>query len=227
MIGPAGEGGWNGFNVLHTAAGRVGALDLGFLPQKGGKDTVAVLEAAARGDIDFVHLLGADEIDTKKLGKAFVVYQGTHGDAGAHRADVILPGAAYTEQNGTFVNTEGRVQLARRATFPPGDAREDWTILRALSDVLGKRLPYDDIGALRQAMLKDAPHFAEVDRAPANPGADASIWTNIGAAGTIAKTPFDYPITDFYLTNPIARASHVMAECSTLFVRPRLSAAAE
>jgi NADH-quinone oxidoreductase subunit G len=224
MIGPAGEGGWNGFNVLHTAAARVGALDLGFLPQKGGKDTVAILDAASR---DVVYLLGADEIDTKKLGKAFVVYQGSHGDAGAHRADVILPGGAYTEQNGTYVNTEGRVQLARRATFPPGDAREDWTILRALSDVLGKKLPYDDMGALRQAMLKDAPHFAQTDSAPASPGADAAIWTNIGAAGTIAKTPFDYPVKDFYLTNPIARASHVMAECSGLFVKPRLGAAAE
>jgi NADH-quinone oxidoreductase subunit G len=227
MIGPAGEGGWNGFNVLHTAAARVGALDLGFLPQKGGKDTVAILEATARGDLDFVYLLGADEIDTKKLGEAFVVYQGSHGDAGAHRADVILPGAAYTEQNGTYVNTEGRVQLARRATFPPGDAREDWTIIRALSDVLAKKLPYDDLGALRQAMLKDAPHFAQTDRAPANPGADAAIWTNIGAAGTIAKTPFDHAVEDFYLTNPIARASHVMAECSAQFVKPRLGAAAE
>ncbi len=227
MIGPSGEGGWNGFNVLHTAAARVGALDLGFLPQKGGKDTIAILDAAARGDIDFVYLLGADEIDTKKLGQAFVVYQGSHGDAGAHRADVILPGSTYTEQNGTYVNIEGRVQQARRATFPPGDAREDWTILRALSDVLGKKLPYDDMGTLRLAMLKDAPHFAETDRAPAHPGVDVGIWTSIGAAGTIAKTPFEYPVKDFYLTNPIARASHVMAECSSLFVKPRLSAAAE
>jgi NADH-quinone oxidoreductase subunit G len=227
MIGPAGEGGWNGFNVLHTAAGRVGALDIGFLPQKGGRDAVAILDAATRGDIDFVYLLGADELDTKKLGKAFVVYQGTHGDAGAHRADVILPGAAYTEQNATYVNTEGRVQQAKRATFPPGDAREDWTILRALSDVLGKRLPYDDMATLRKAMLIDAPHFANVDTPPANPGADAAIWTNIGAAGTIAKTPLESPIKDFYLTNPIARASHVMAECSSLFVKPRISQAAE
>jgi NADH-quinone oxidoreductase subunit G len=227
MIGPAGEGSWNGFNVLHTAAARVGALDLGFLPQKGGKDTIAILDAAARGDIDFVFLLGADEIDTKKLGKAFVVYQGSHGDAGAHRADVILPGAAYTEQNGTYVNTEGRVQSAQRATFPPGDAREDWAIIRALSDALGKKLPYDDMGALRQAMLKDAPHFAHTGNAPAHPGADTAIWTAIGAAGTITKTPFEYPVKDFYLTNPIARASHVMAECSSQFVKPRLGAAAE
>ncbi|MCE9522793.1 MAG: molybdopterin-dependent oxidoreductase, partial [Alphaproteobacteria bacterium] len=221
------EGGWNGFNVLHTAAGRVGALDLGFLPQKGGRDTIAILEAASRGDVDVVYLLGADELDTKKLGKAFVVYQGSHGDAGAHRADVILPGAAYTEQNGTYVNTEGRVQAARRAGFPPGDAREDWTIIRALSDVLGKRLPYDDLGALRQAMLADAPHFAVADSAPGHPGADAAIWNNIGVAGTIAKSPFQYPIADFYLTNPVARASHVMAECSALFVKPRTAQAAE
>jgi NADH-quinone oxidoreductase subunit G len=227
MIGPAGEGGWNGFNVLHTAAGRVGALDLGFLPQKGGRDTADILDAASRGEIDVVYLLGADEIDTKKLGKAFVVYHGTHGDAGAHRADVILPGAAYTEQNGTYVNTEGRVQQARRATFPPGDAREDWAILRALSDVLGKRLPYDDLTALRTAMLMEAPHFAETDRAPANPGADAAIWTAVGKAGTIAKAPFEYPVKDFYLTNPIARASQVMAECSATFVRPRMAQAAE
>jgi NADH-quinone oxidoreductase subunit G len=227
MIGPAGEGGWNGFNVLHNAAARVGALDIGFMPQKGGRDTATILDAAARGEVDVAYLLGADEIDMQKLGKAFVVYQGTHGDAGAHRADVILPGAAYTEQNGTYVNTEGRVQEAKRATFPPGDAREDWAILRALSDVLGKRLPYDDMGALRRAMLTDAPHFAEIERAPANPGADAAIWTNIGSPGTIAATPFDYPIKDFYLTNPIARASYVMAECSALFVKPKLSQAAE
>jgi NADH-quinone oxidoreductase subunit G len=227
MIGPAGEAGWNGFNVLHTAAARVGALDVGFRPAKGGRDTVAMLDAASRGEVDFVYLLGADEIDMKKLGKAFVVYQGTHGDAAAHRADVILPGAAYTEQNGTYVNTEGRVQLAKRATFPPGDAREDWAILRALSDVLGKRLPYDDMSALRKAMLGDAPHFAEIERAPANPGADPAIWNNIGAAGTIAATPFGYPIKDFYLTNPIARASYVMGECSALFVKPKLSQAAE
>ena len=227
MIGPAGEGGWNGFNVLHTAAARVGALDLGFLPQKGGKDTAGILEAAAKGEIDFLYLLGADEIDSSNLGKTFVVYQGTHGDAGANRANVILPGAAYTEQNGTYVSTEGRVQQARRATFPPGEAREDWAILRALSDVVGKRLPYDDMATLRAAMLADAPHFAATDRAAANPGADAAIWTNIGTKGTITKAPFTYPVRDFYLTNPIARASITMAECSRLFVKPRVAAAAE
>ncbi|HVP84174.1 MAG TPA: NADH-quinone oxidoreductase subunit NuoG, partial [Rhizomicrobium sp.] len=147
-IGPAGtaaEGGWNGFNVLHTAASRVAALDLGFA----SGDMAAILDGASKGDIGFVYLLGADEFDTSKLGNAFVVYQGTHGDAGAHRADVVLPGAAYTEKEGLYANFEGRVQRAKRATFPPGEAKEDWTILRALSEVLGKKLPYDNLEALR------------------------------------------------------------------------------
>ena len=133
--------GWNGFNLLHTAAARVGALDLGFLPGDGGLGLAGILAGAENGEIDVVYLLGADEIDMSRLGSAFVIYQGHHGDAGAHRADVILPGAAYTEKNGTYVNTEGRVQLTRLAAFPPGDAREDWTILRALSGLLDKTLP--------------------------------------------------------------------------------------
>ncbi|MDQ4135428.1 MAG: NADH-quinone oxidoreductase subunit NuoG, partial [Pseudomonadota bacterium] len=124
--------GWNGFGVLHTAAARAGALDLGFVPGVGGLDTFGI---AHRGEVDVIYNLSADEIDIPA--GPFVVYQGTHGDRGAHRADVILPGAAYTEKSGTYVNTEGRVQMANRASFPPGDAREDWAILRALSDVLG------------------------------------------------------------------------------------------
>ncbi|MFN3934159.1 MAG: NADH-quinone oxidoreductase subunit NuoG, partial [Parvibaculum sp.] len=132
------SGEWNGFSVLHTAAARVGGLDLGFVPGAGGRDVAGILDGASKGEISFVYLLGADEIDMAKLGSAFVVYQGTHGDAGAHRADVILPGAAYTEKPATWVNTEGRVQLGRRAVFPPGQAREDWAILRALSAVIGK-----------------------------------------------------------------------------------------
>ncbi len=136
MIGPAGsaaEGGWNGFNVLHTAASRVAALDLGFVK---GRDLAGIIDGAQKGEIDFVYLLGADEFDVGHLGRAFVVYQGSHGDAGAHNADVVLPGAAYTEKDGLYANFEGRVQRARRATFPPGEAKEDWAILRALSDVL-------------------------------------------------------------------------------------------
>ena len=143
--------GWNGFNVLHTAAARVGGLDLGFLPGEGGKSTVGILAGAGRGEIEVVYLLGADEIDMAGLGKAFVIYQGHHGDAGAHRADVILPGAAYTEKNGTYVNTEGRVQLGRLAAFPPGDAREDWTIIRALSGLIGEALPYDNLASCANA----------------------------------------------------------------------------
>ncbi len=230
MIGPAGtpaEGGWNGFNVLHTAAARVGALDLGFVPGEGGRDVSGILDGASKGEIEFVYLLGADEIDMARLGRAFVVYQGTHGDAGAHRADVILPGAAYTEKSGLYVNAEGRVQLANRATFPPGDAKEDWAILRALSDVAGKRLPYDDVEALRRAILADAPHFAERDATPQPAGADPAIWTAIGMAGAIDPgLPLASPVADYYLTNPIARASEIMAECSRLFVQ-RIQMAAE
>ena len=229
-IGPAGapaEGGWNGFNVLHSVASRVGALDLGFLPVQGGRDTGAILEGAAAGEVEFVYLLGADEIDTARLGKAFVVYQGTHGDAGAHRADVILPAAAYTEKSGLYVNAEGRVQLANRATFPPGGAKEDWAIIRALSDVLGKTLPYDTIEQLRDGLYKEQPHFAVRDVPAAQPGADPAIWNAIGAAGRIdAARLLTSPISDYYLSNAIARASETMAECSRIYVQ-RSQAAAE
>jgi NADH-quinone oxidoreductase subunit G len=227
MIGPAGaasEGGWNGFNVLSTAASRVAALDLGFVK---GRDMASILDGASKGEIDFIYLLGADEFDMGKLGNAFVVYQGTHGDAGAHRADVILPGAAYTEKSGLYANFEGRVQFANRATFPPGEAKEDWAILRALSDVLGKRLPYDDADALRRAIISDAPHFAKRDEAPAHARADPAIWNAIGAAGAGSNAPLKSPITDFYLTNPIARASDTMAECSRIFVAGETQMAAE
>jgi NADH-quinone oxidoreductase subunit G len=230
MIGPEGtalEGGWNGFNVLHTAASRVGALDLGFLPGENGRDVEGILDGAAKGEIGFVYLLGADEIDMNRLGKAFVVYQGTHGDAGAHRADVVLPGAAFTEKPGLYTNTEGRVQMANRAAFPPGEAKEDWAILRALSEVVGKKLAYDDLDGLRAAIHADVPHFASRDVAPRNPGADPAIWNVIGKAGAIeGGRPLASHISDYYLTNPVARASETMAECSRLFVG-RTSMAAE
>jgi NADH-quinone oxidoreductase subunit G len=155
------------------------------------------------------------------------VYQGTHGDAGAHRADVILPGAAYTEKSGLYVNNEGRVQLANRATFPPGDAKEDWAILRALSDVAGKRLPYDDVETLRRAIVAEVPHFGARDVAPASIGADTAVWDGIGVAGTVdVDRPLSSPIADYYLTNPIARASETMAECSRVYVQ-RMAMAAE
>jgi NADH-quinone oxidoreductase subunit G len=200
---------WNGFSVLHTAASRVGALDLGFVPGEGG---LRAAEMAASGTLDLVFLLGADEIEIAP--GAFVVYLGTHGDAGAHRADVILPGAAYPEKSGTYVNTEGRVQLAARATFPPGEAREDWAILRALSDVLGHRLPYDSLAQLRQHLGQAHPHLLRIDQVTAGDPADLRALAQI--AGTPDKAPFRSPVEDFYLTNPIARASAVMAECSAL-----------
>src|SRR5690606_14680168 len=150
--------GWNGFNVLHTAAARVGGLELGFLPGAGGRDIEGIYQGCEDGTIEVLYLLGADELKLGRLGEAgkgpFVIYQGHHGDAGAHRADVVLPGAAYTEKNATYVNTEGRVQLARMAAFPPGEAREDWTILRALSEALGKSLPYDNLGQVRQRLIE-------------------------------------------------------------------------
>ncbi|MDE1174064.1 MAG: NADH-quinone oxidoreductase subunit NuoG [Parvibaculaceae bacterium] len=207
---------WNGFNVLHTAASRVAGLDLGFLPGEGGRDVEAILEGASKGDVDFVYLLGADEIDTARLGSAFVVYQGSHGDMGAHRADVILPGAAYTEKNGTYVNTEGRVQFGRRAIFPMGEAREDWTIIRALSAVLGQTLPYDSLNALRDAMAAALPHFDAVDMiVPAHDLPSVSD-ADLAALGD-DTSPFAVPVKDFYLTNPVARASRVMALCSAEF----------
>jgi NADH-quinone oxidoreductase subunit G len=231
MIGPAGgpsEGGWNGFNVLHTAASRVGALDLGFVPGEGGRDLAAIVDGAQKGDIDFVFLLGADEFDVAHLGNAFVVYQGSHGDAGAHRADVILPGAAYTEKDGLYVNFEGRVQRARRATFPPGEAREDWAILRALSDVLGKRLPYDNLDALRGMITAYVPHFDRHGELVAHEGAGATNWDAVGAGTALDTTvPLGCSMVDFYLTNPIARASVTMATCSREFVTGPAKMAAE
>src|SRR6266446_360823 len=154
---------WNGFAVLHAAASRVGGLDLGLVPGQSGRDVAGILAGCEKREIEVVYLLAADELDTKKLGKAFVIYQGHHGDAGAHRADVILPGAAYTEKPGTYVSTEGRVQLAQRAVYPPGDAREDWTILRALSGQLGRKLPYDSLPQLRRHLAEVHPQFAEID----------------------------------------------------------------
>ncbi|HYM33456.1 MAG TPA: NADH-quinone oxidoreductase subunit NuoG, partial [Candidatus Cybelea sp.] len=148
---------WNGFNVLHTAAARAGGLDIGFVPGVGGRDVAGMLDGAVKGELGLVYLLNADEIDVGRLGSAFVIYQGTHGDRAAHRADVILPGAAHTEKDSTWINTEGRAQAARRAVPPPGDAREDWAIVRALSEALGKKLPYDTLAQLRVRLAQVAP----------------------------------------------------------------------
>jgi NADH-quinone oxidoreductase subunit G len=201
--------GWNGFAVLHTAAARVGGLDVGFVPGPSGKNIAGIL-----GGTDLLFLLGADELPMERIGEAFTVYIGTHGDAGAHRADVILPGAAYTEKSGIYVNTEGRVQMTNRAGFAPGEAREDWAILRALSDTLGKRLPFDSLAQLRTRLYAEHPHFAGIDEIAV---ADASALGRLPAdAGQLDSAPFVSPIKDFYLTNPIARASAIMAECSAL-----------
>jgi NADH-quinone oxidoreductase subunit G len=231
MIGPAGspaEGGWNGFNILHTAASRVAALDLGFLPGAQGRDVAGIVDGAQKGEIDFIYLLGADEFDVAHLGRAFVVYQGSHGDAGAHHADVILPGAAYTEKEGLYVNFEGRVQRAERAAFPPGEAKADWTILRALSEQLGHKLPYDDLTALRAAIVKQAPHFAETGKAPVHADTAASTWNGIGTEGRLERTQaLSAAISDYYFTNPIARASETMAKCSQEFVTGTSKMAAE
>ncbi|MEP6829183.1 MAG: molybdopterin-dependent oxidoreductase, partial [Rhizomicrobium sp.] len=231
MIGPAGsatEGGWNGFNILHTAASRVAALDLGFLPGSGGRDVAGIVDGAQKGEIDFIYLLGADEFDVAHLGRAFVVYQGSHGDAGAHHADVILPGAAYTEKDGIYVNFEGRVQRAERAVFPPGEAKEDWAILRALSDHLDARLPYDDRTALRAAMVKDVPAFAAIGEAPVHSDTAAATWNDIGVQGPLDESvPVTAGIADYYLTNSIARASETMARCSQELVHGITKMAAE
>ncbi len=211
MVGEA----WNGFNVLHTAASRVAGLDLGLLPAEGGRDVAGMVEAFRGGELGLLYLLGADEIGlgaADRGGGGAIVYQGHHGDSGAHIADVVLPGAAYTEKDGTYVNTEGRVQRGRLAVFPPGDAREDWTILRALSEALGATLPYDSLGALRAQMIEAAPHLAEIDTAiPAH-------WETFGESGDMTAAPFISPVADFYLTNPICRASETMASCSARFV---------
>ncbi|MGZ9035419.1 MAG: molybdopterin-dependent oxidoreductase, partial [Rhodospirillales bacterium] len=205
------DSGWNGFNVLHTAAARVGGLDLGFLPGRGGRDLAGILAGATSSEIEVVYLLGADELPMERLGKAFVVYQGHHGDAGAHRADVILPGAAYTEKNAAYVNTEGRVQMAMRCCDPPGEAREDWKILRALSDAVGCSLPFETLADVRARLREVNSVFAEPNMVRLAP------WGAFGQAGTLSAVPLASPVANFYMTNAISRASVTMAECTKLF----------
>ncbi len=212
---------WHGFNVLHTAASRVGALDLRFLPGPRGKN----LDAMLGGGVDVLWLLGADEFDTARIGAGtFVVYQGHHGDRGAARADVILPGAAYTEKHGTYVNTEGRMQRGFLAVYPPGEAREDWKIIRAFSDRIGRTLPYDTIEALRARLEQLNPVFGRLDILPRF-GASDTTGPAI-EAGALAEAPFAPAVQNYYQTDPISRASRTMAEC-TESVRPTVAVAAE
>ncbi|MCF8532156.1 MAG: NADH-quinone oxidoreductase subunit NuoG [Reyranella sp.] len=199
---------WNGFAILHTAAARVAGLDLGLVPGEGGRDVEGILAGCEKREIELVYLLAADEIDTTRLGKAFVIYQGHHGDAGAHRADVILPGAAYTEKPGIYVNTEGRVQFGQRAGYPPGEARQDWAILRALSERLGETLPYDTLEQVRTRLVEVNSSFALLDRQV------AGAWGQFGNGGPVSDLPFVSPIANFYMTCPISRASQTMAECT-------------
>jgi NADH-quinone oxidoreductase subunit G len=186
----------SGFMVLHTAASRVGAMDIGATAAGGVQDVLAA---------EVIYNLGADEGDIPA--GPFVIYQGSHGDRGAHRADIILPAAAYTEEGGLFVNTEGRPQLAQRAGFAPGQAKENWAILRALSAELDAVLPYDSLAGLRQALIKAHPLLGKVDQVSEN------TW-HAEATGKVAADAFTYAVADFYLSNPIARASSLMAELS-------------
>ena len=201
--------GWNGFNILHTAAARVGGLDIGFTAEGGVE---RLLDDARSGALKALFLHGADEIEAAALPGVLKIYIGHHGDRGAHAADIILPAASFAEKDGTYVSMEGRVQRSLRAVFPPGDAREDWAILRALSDVLGRTLPYDDMQALRTRIAHEWPHLGV-------PGPHTADWRGLGlqgAAGRISDEPVRYPIEDYYLTNPVARASDVMQECSAI-----------
>jgi NADH-quinone oxidoreductase subunit G len=211
---------WHGFNVLHTAAARVGALDLGFVPGQGGKGLDAMLD----GGVGLLWLLGADEFDTGRIGPGtFVVYQGHHGDRGAARADVILPGAAYTEKHGTYVNTEGRVQRGALALYPPGEAREDWKILRAFSEVIGRKLPYDDLEGVRRRLEQVNPVFGRIGGLEVTGCADQA-----GPAGdpaAISAEAFGITVANYYQTDPISRASPTMAACTETYVTPMLQAA--
>ncbi|PPR55640.1 MAG: hypothetical protein CFH10_02476, partial [Alphaproteobacteria bacterium MarineAlpha4_Bin2] len=199
--------GWNGFNVLQTAASRVGGMMIGCVPSEGGIGTKEILAGAKNGEIEVLYLLGADEFNMDNLGNTFVIYQGHHGDAGAHRANLILPGAAYTEKNAIYVNMEGRVQLAERATFPPGQARDDWAIIRALSAEIGDPLAYDTQEALREKIQSAHPEFLAIDTI------ETAKWGDFGITGNTAPTPFESPIANFYMTDPISRASETMAKC--------------
>jgi len=212
---------WNGFNVLHTAASRVAGLELGFVPGPGGRTAAGMMS----GGVDVLWLLGADEMDMHRVGpETFVIYQGHHGDAGAARADVILPGAAYTEKSGTYINTEGRVQRSFQAVFPPGQAREDWRILRALSETIGHALPFDTLDALRGQMEASHPIFRNLDIAPRF---GVSDMTGPAEAGSLQGGALAPTVTDYYQTNAISRASPTMAECSLVYVHAPMTQAAE
>ena len=198
---------WNGFNILHNAAARVAGLDMGFLPGRGGMDVDGMAAAAKAGSLDVLWSLGADEIEYSDFASSFVIYQGHHGDAGAHHADIILPGAAYTEKDGIYVNTEGRVQYANRAAFPPGEAREDWAIIRAVSGAIGKSIGMDSLAEVRDSLYEAVPHFAMPDQV------GEVKWAKFGGRARFKAQPVTSAIKNFYMTCAISRASETMAEC--------------
>jgi NADH-quinone oxidoreductase subunit G len=211
---------WHGFNVLHNAAARVGALDLGFVPGPGGKHLSEMLG----GGVDILWLLGADEFDTAKIGPdTFVIYQGHHGDSGAARADIILPGAAYTEKPGIYVNTEGRPQQGFLTVNPPGDAREDWRVLRAISAYLGHTLPYDSLAELRSRLVDVNPIFGQLDTVRRL--AATNLEPPSGDPGTVAADPFAPAVSNYYQTDPISRTSPTMAACVAAHYTPLAEAA--
>jgi NADH-quinone oxidoreductase subunit G len=211
---------WHGFNLLHHAAARVGGLDLGFLPGPGSLDRAAMV----RGGVEVPWLLGADEFDVAELSsETFVIYQGHHGDRGEARADVVLPGAASTEKSGTYVNTEGRVQQTALSVFPPGEAKEDWRILRAFSAVLGKPLPYDTLEALRLRMVALSPIFGTLDAFRLMDTSDTVGPASKG--GILSNDHFVSAIVNYYQTDPISRASPTMKACTETYFHPRLLAA--
>jgi NADH-quinone oxidoreductase subunit G len=214
------SGDWNGFNVLHHAASRVAGLDMGFVPAEGGLSVAEMLKPDA---LDVLFLLGADEVNAT-ASNAFRVYLGSHGDNGAHSADVILPAAAYTEKAGIYVNTEGRVQMAERVVFPKGEAKEDWAIIRALSERVGHKLPFDTLDQLRTKLMADHPTFGRVDYLPTPAAFDVAA---LGKKGDLGEAAFVSVVSDPYLNNPIARASATMAELSTLRSAPVAAMAAE
>ena len=199
--------GWNGFNILQTSAGRTGALDIGFIPSKKGLNAKQIFSKGQQGELSFVWLMGVDNKEVLNLKKPFVVYQGHHGDAGAHVADVILPGAAYTEKSATYVNTEGRPQLAKQATFPPGNAKEDWKIVRAFSEYLNNKLPFDNLDNLRKKLYEEFPHLSHVDEIK------KSRWSKFGIKGKIKDIELKSTIKSFYETCSISRTSETMALC--------------
>jgi NADH-quinone oxidoreductase subunit G len=206
---------WNGYNVLHSAAGRVGALELGFVPEKGGLDVHSILKASNDGAVDVLYLMGVDNAEiVQNIGKkTFTIYQGHHGDLGASGADVILPSAVYTEKDSSYMNMEGRLQRAHKAVSAPGDAKEDWAILRALSDALGQPLAYNDLYELRKHIrdtYTDLPKIDEVSQAK---------WSGLNGKGKITKAAFEVAFDTYYMTNVICNASKVMKDCVHEFVQ--------